>query len=121
MAIIEKKGKVNFNIPIEKLPSTIKVSADCGKIYPKVENSYPLNFENCPRIKFEGKIDGDLSKWAGHPYIAMNKRIQIYPPDKIDWSGPEQFSAKKTLNLKNLLLLLKIVYAELSMRLVTLF
>lgn len=92
---IKKNQDADIDVPISQQHETIKVSADCGGGYSKVKDSYVVALECCPRIKFKGKIDGDLSKWSGHPFITMNERGQIMPPDPwIDWKGPAHFSAK---------------------------
>lgn len=89
-----KKGQTtNLEVPINK--NNLEVSVGCGNDYEKVNASYPIAFEYCPKIEFKGEIDGDLSKWKDRPFIAMNERGQIMPPDPwIDWKNPEQFSAK---------------------------
>lgn len=89
-----KSGEtINIEVPVNK--NSIEVSVDCGENYEKVNDSYQIAFESCPSIDFKGKIDADLSKWKGRPFIAMDERSQIMPPDPwIDYRGPEQFSAK---------------------------
>ena len=85
--------RTNIEIPINK--NKVEVSADSGNDYEKVNASYPVAFESCPKVGFKVKIDGDLSEWDDLPFIAMNQRSQIMPPDPwVEWRGPEQFSAK---------------------------
>lgn len=92
---IAKDDTLVLKIPIDGMSPKIDVSVDCGKDYEKVSASSRPSFERCKRIAFAGKVDGDMSKWAGHPYIGMDERVQIQPPDPhIQWRGPEQFSAK---------------------------
>lgn len=82
-----------LEIPING--KTVDVSVDCGAGYEKLNASFPVSFDDCPVIALQGRIDGDLSEWKDRPFIAMNERRQIMPPDPwIDWKGPEQFSAK---------------------------
>lgn len=91
-----KKGQtVNVGVDINKDMTALDVSLDCGNCYEKVSTVWPLNFEECRYIAFNGKIDAELSEWKNRPFIAMNERSQIMPPDPwIDYRGPEQFSAK---------------------------
>jgi len=75
--------------------TALDVSLDCGDCYEKVSTAWTLKFEECRYIAFNGKIDAELSEWKNRPFIAMNERCQIMPPDPwIDYRGPEQFSAK---------------------------
>lgn len=91
-----KKGQTaEVDVSLDKTAAQLDVSIDCGDAYEKVNASCPMEFESCQKIEFTCKIDADLSEWNGRPFIAMNERGQIMPPDPwIDWKGPEQFSAK---------------------------
>lgn len=90
---LRRREAGRLEIPING--KAVDVSVDCGAGYESLNASFPVSFENCPAIEFKGKIDGDLSEWKDRPFIAMNERSQIMPPDPwIDWKGPKQFSAK---------------------------
>jgi hypothetical protein len=92
---LKKEEETNIEVPLNEISAPLKIAADCGKEYEKIEKIYTPEFESCAKIKFPGKIDGNVEKWRTHPFITMDKRGQIMPPDPwIEWEGPEQFSAK---------------------------
>ncbi len=92
---LQKKEEINIDVPLNEISTPLKIVVDCGEEYEKIEKIYSPGFEPCTKIKFTGKIDGNISKWEKHPFITMDKRGQIMPPDPwIEWEGPEQFSAK---------------------------
>ena len=96
MTLKMRKGETRgIEFPLKRTPATVKMTVDCGEGYDSVSGSWPVAFERCAKVKFTGKVDGDLSKWAGRPCIEMRERAQVMPPDPgIAWKGPEQFSAK---------------------------
>ena len=80
---------------MKTMTEAVNVTVDCGGNYEKVEATYSMAFEMCNKIKFTGKIDADLLKWKGRPFIEMKDRSQVQPSDpQIDWKGAEHFSAK---------------------------
>ncbi|MCK4401068.1 hypothetical protein KAW08_02040 [bacterium] len=88
---------VKFPLPedIVNRREDIKAEVDCGKEYEKAAASFPLEFEKVKKVVSSIKIDGNLSEWKKHPYILMNKREQIIPPDPwINWDGSKDLSAK---------------------------
>lgn len=92
---LPQKQTSSMEIPICKTPATFDISIACGSDFDKIVESYNVKFEQCTKIDIPVKIDGDLTEWQHHPFITMNERNQILPPDPwIDYKGPSQFSAK---------------------------
>ncbi|MCK4401022.1 hypothetical protein KAW08_01810 [bacterium] len=92
-----KRTFIKFPLPEDILNrrGEIEVEVDCGKKFEKAATSFPLEFEKIKMVARPVKIDGDLSEWKKHPYILMNKRDQILPPDPwVNWNGPKDLSAK---------------------------
>ncbi|MFA6816141.1 MAG: sugar-binding protein [Lentisphaeria bacterium] len=92
-----EKTFVKFPLPEDIIDrkEEVKITVDCGKEFEKIISSFPIEFNKIMKTSSSIKIDGDLSEWKDHPYILMNKRKQILPPDPwVNWSGPKDLSAK---------------------------
>jgi len=84
-----------IEIPLRGMSPLISVTVDCGKVYSKISEQYPINLIGCPRFASPPQIDGNMDEWKSRPTFIFNQRSQIKPSDPwIDWGGPEQFSAR---------------------------
>lgn len=86
--------EVDFILAEELIKREARVEVDIAG-FDKVVASFPLKFEKAKKVAFPVRIDGDLSEWKDFPYLLINKRGSILPPDPwVAWSGPRDLSAR---------------------------